>query len=190
MNPLPNHPASHRVESADDMLCPDCGGSDIETSRVEDRFLYGDGPDAVEIVAEVPLRTCGSCGFHFLDGEAEDAQHEAVCRHVGVLAPVQIRTLRERLGLTRAAFAKLTRLGEATLARWERGALIQTGAYDQFLYLLHNDRNVQSLRDRVDALERGEIPQLASHRSPRFRVLHPTDRDRERAKTFKLTVAA
>ena len=166
--------------------CPTCGAADVGISRVSESFSYGEGPGAVELTAEVPLRTCNACGFQFLDSEAEDAQHEAVCRHLGVLTPTQIRALRVRLGLTRAAFAQLTRLGEATLARWERGALIQTAAYDQFLYLLHDDRNVQELRNRLDTLANGEFPEPATERTPRFRIIHPTDRDLEQARTFRL----
>ena len=77
----------------------------------------------------------------------------------------------------------------ATLARWERGVLIQTAAYDQFLYLLHDNRNVQKLRDRVRALDGGEFREPASPR-PHFRILQPTDDDYERAGAFQLTVAA
>jgi hypothetical protein len=35
--------------------------------------------------------------------------------------------------MTRAAFAELTRLGDASLARWEKGLLIQNPANDQLL---------------------------------------------------------
>ena len=43
-------------------------------------------------------------------------RHEAVCRHLGVLAPGEIRALRREHGMSRAAFARLTGFGEATLA--------------------------------------------------------------------------
>lgn len=189
MNPLPDSIPSGPIKTLN-LQCPACGGNDIETSRVEDRFRYGDAPHAVELVADVPLRNCAACGFEFLDGEAEDAQHEAVCRHLGVLTPAEIRSLRDQLGLSRAAFAKLTRLGEATLARWERGALVQTAAYDQFLYLLREERNIRKLRDRAHAVGRETTTLLDSENSPCFRVLHPTERDYARAKSFKLTIAA
>ena len=50
--------------------------------------------------------------------------------------------------MTRLGFAELTKFGEATLGRWERGALIQNAANDQFLYLLRFAENVDRLRTR------------------------------------------
>jgi len=190
MNQKPDNLQSEPTDHSDDLLCPGCGAKRVGTSLVADKFVYGVGPDAVELVVEVPLRTCQSCGFQFLDDKAEDAHHEAVCRHLGVLTPAEIRALRARLGLTRAAFAQLTRLGEATLARWERGALIQTAAYDQFLYLLQDDRNVELLRERLHRPDLSTPHEPATQSSPRFRVIRPTDRDFEQARAFRLHRAA
>ena len=53
--------------------------------------------------------------------------------------------------MTRAAFAEMTRLGEASLARWEKGLLIQNPANDQLLYLLRFPENVERLRARPAA---------------------------------------
>ncbi|RJP42045.1 MAG: helix-turn-helix domain-containing protein [Phycisphaerales bacterium] len=128
--------------------CPKRGGEDLQMTWRREPFVYGEGADAAELCADVPLRTCTSCGHRFLDAAADDAQHEAVCRHLGVHSPAQIRALREKHGLSRAAFAGLTRLGEATIARWERGALIQNAAYDQFLFLLGFDDNIRRLQQR------------------------------------------
>mgnify|MGYP001318981835 CR=1 FL=1 len=131
------------------VLCASCGKNNITISHVEDQFVYGEGSSSVQLAAIVPMHTCNTCGFQFLDSKAEESHHEAVCRHLSVLTPSQIRALRTRLGLTRTAFADLTRLDEDTLAEWERGASIQTAAYDQFLYLLHDSSNVQKLRNRI-----------------------------------------
>ena len=40
--------------------------------------------------------------------------------------------------MTRAAFTRVTGLGEATLNRWENGIMIQTLANDRYLRLLAN----------------------------------------------------
>jgi transcriptional regulator with XRE-family HTH domain len=68
-----------------------------------------------------------------------------------VLAPREVAALRARYDLSRAQFARLTHLGEATIARWERGELIQNAAYDQFLHLLSFPENIQRLRDRNES---------------------------------------
>jgi len=135
------------------VLCASCGKNNITISHVEDKFVYGEGSSSAQLVAIVSMHTCNVCGFQFLDNKAEDSHHEAVCRHLGVLTPSQIRALRTRLGLTRTAFANLTRLEENTLAEWERGASIQTAAYDQFLYLLFDSSNVQKLKLRNRIIE-------------------------------------
>jgi putative zinc finger/helix-turn-helix YgiT family protein len=126
--------------------CPECGELAVFTKLTPHEFTYGRGAEAANIKAVLPFRVCNNCGFQYLDKAGQDAQHEAVCRHKGVMTPAQIRALREYHRLKRADFAALTRLGEATIARWERGALIQTAANDLFLRLLGFDENYQRLQ--------------------------------------------
>ena len=126
--------------------CPECGEPAVTTRMTPQTFGYGNPENPVPLEADVPVRVCGCCGFEYLDKDGHEAQHTAVCRHFGVLTPAEIRHLRERHGLSRAEFADLTGLGEATIARWERGALIQNVGYDRFLRLLGRDDNLGFLR--------------------------------------------
>ncbi len=122
-------------EASGTVTCPHCEGG-VETIMHNDVFRYGAGESAVDLAVILPVRRCSSCGVEFLDHEAERVKQEALCRHFGVLTPWEIREIRLRHGLSRAGFAKLTGLGEATLGRWEAGALIQTLANDRYLRLL------------------------------------------------------
>ena len=132
-----------------DRRCPSCGRTAVETEEVERSLPYGAGHQPVHLSVIVPLRRCRDCGFEFLDAEAEDKQAEAVCRHLGVMTPAEIRAIRRKAGaLSRAKFARITRLGEATIGRWERGELIQSAANDQLLYLLTFPENVTRLQNR------------------------------------------
>ncbi len=141
------------------LRCPSCGCDSVETTEIEYKFDYGEGERAVTLSAVVPLRVCRGCGFQYLDDVAEDLQHEAVCRHLGVMTPAQIRGIRERAGgLTRSEFARLTKLGEATLGRWERGELTPNAAYDQLLYLLTFPENLERLRHRAEGAIVGSGP--------------------------------
>jgi hypothetical protein len=64
------------------------------------------------------------------------------------LTPRDIYSLRhERLALSRKNFAALSGIGEASLARWESGELIQSESNDNLLRLLASDDNVQALRE-------------------------------------------
>ena len=133
--------------------CPECGELAVSTRMTPHTFNYGHGENAIPITTILPLRVCGQCEFEYYDKEGQDAQHEAVCRHFGLMTPAEIRQLRERHELSRAEFADLTGLGEATIARWERGALIQNVGNDRFLRLLGREENVGLLRTLKTAEE-------------------------------------
>ena len=116
--------------------CPMCDGEGITTTWNIHAFDYGSGDSSVELQVRVPVRRCGTCEFRYLDDEAERLKHTAICDHLGVLPPEKIRRIREDHGMTRATFAHVTGLGEASLNRWENGLSIQTHANDRYLRLL------------------------------------------------------
>lgn len=146
-----------RLEQTEAPVCPECGHSEMETHWEDSAFTYGSGADAREISARLPVRKCRKCGFEFFDEEAEDLRHEAVCRHLGRLTPQQIRDLREKYGFSRADLERLTGLGEASIARWERGELIQNAGNDSLLWLLHHQENVDRLKMRANAEHRWQF---------------------------------
>ena len=130
--------------------CPDCGSSLIsEVSRAEE-FHYGLGDESVTLSAVVPIIHCDSCGFEFTDHRAEEARHESVCRHLGVLTPKEIVGIRDSIGLTRTEFAALGGFGIASLQRWETGALVQNPANDRLIYLLQFTANRQRLTKKLE----------------------------------------
>ncbi|MCP4655335.1 MAG: type II toxin-antitoxin system MqsA family antitoxin [bacterium] len=149
--------------------CPVCAGSEVRTAIEVQAFLYGEDPNATELSARVPVRTCDSCGFQFTDFEAEQARHEAICRHLGVMTPAEVAEIRKRYRFSQAELARLTRIGEASLSRWENGQLIQNAAYDQFLYLLTFPENVERLRARSAESRRTSVPT----RAPSARARRP-----------------
>jgi DNA-binding transcriptional regulator YiaG len=110
-----------------------------------DTFAYGVGADATQLSAVVPVRTCADCGMQFTDEEGERLRHEAVCRHLGLLTPSEIRDIRISYGMRRAEFANVTKLGEATLARWESGSTLPNAAYDRYMRLLRVPDNFARL---------------------------------------------
>jgi len=172
-----------RPEEADAVLiCPDCG-SRVATVMKDHDFPYGVKAEQVVLTAKLPFRLCRSCGLEYLDAVGEDRMHEAVCLHLGVHTPAEIVALRERCGLSRKEFSELTKLGEATLGRWERGALIQNSANDQFLRLLHYPENIRRLR----TLERTISP-APTRPAPRFQCLEADDVAARRETDFHLHV--
>ena len=65
-----------------------------------------------------------------------------------MLTPWEIREIRKKHDLSRAAFAELTGLGAASLGRWETGALIQSLANDRYLRLLAAPGGLSALKGR------------------------------------------
>ncbi len=128
--------------------CPQCGETSITTCSHHHTFTYGSGDTAATLEVDLPLRRCGACDLEYLDHEGERLKHEAVCRHLRVLSPAEIRGIRKSLGMTRAVFAEITGLGEATLNRWENGAVVQNLANDRYLRLLA----LPEIMDRLKAL--------------------------------------
>ena len=115
--------------------CPYCE-QPATTALVDETFTYGSGEDAVELHVRLPVRHCEACDLDFLDHVGERIRHETICRHHGLLSPWEIRAIRERRKLSRAAFAQITGLGEATIKRWETAGVFQNTANDRYLRLL------------------------------------------------------
>ncbi len=163
--------------------CADCGEAALVKKSIDYTFPYGSGVSATKITTRLPVIQCQKCGSELLDDEAQVLQHEAVCRHLGVLTPREIVSIRKSLHLTRQEFARLTRIGEATVARWESGTLIQNAGYDGYLYLLMDAQNVQRLRRRSTGGDATGMP----FPKPLFKVLQPTPGDEVKARGFRLT---
>lgn len=179
---------SHDNTSDVDRECPQCGELSITTYWHHDKFTYGSGDTAATLeVIDLPVRRCGACDLEFLDHVGERLRHEAVCRHLGVLTPAEIRDIRQRFGMTRAAFAELTGFGEATLNRWENGALVQNRANDRYLRLLAIPDVMDRLRDLLSA----RVPPR-SHGSNgcKLRVLTVTETLVRRQESFPLRMVS
>lgn len=156
-------PESSSAGSKGNFVCANCGNTHVQSCQKHYCFPYGVGDDQVELSAEVPVRVCPSCGFEFLDYVGQRVCHEAVCRYLGVMTPEQIKSLRKLHDLTQADFSRITKLGEATVSRWERGVVIQNEAYDNYLYLLGFPGNLDRVRDRDKA---GGVTDLTVEEGP------------------------
>ena len=86
--------------------------------------------------------------------------------------------------MTRAKFAQVTGLGEASLNRWENGLTIQTYAYDRYLRLLlaqpGNIRYVEKFANLIPSPQ-SDVPSVN-----RFRVLKMTPTLLKEQENFQL----
>jgi len=105
----------------------------------------------------MPVFTCQDCGYEFFDERGESAQHDAVCRHLGVQTPHEIRGVREAAGLSRTEFCELGGFGIASLQRWETGEVIPNASSDRLIYLLQFKQNLEGLRARDCGRTNGSV---------------------------------
>ena len=160
--------------STQEEVCPSCDSEKMLVQEIEHSFLWGAGDDAVEITATLPIIVCqeDSCGEGWLDHTANELKHEAVCEHLGVMTPREIRKLRkETMNISsRDAFAELTGISSASIGRWESGALIQNVAHDRYMRLLQSQRPVipQSLLRNI--VNGDDLPMTQEESSPKIPV--------------------
>lgn len=127
--------------------CPDCehsGEGALVRRRITHRWEEG-VDETRQYSAEIDVIACTKCGAQMIDEYARLQQHEVWCKENGLLGPRAIRDLRRNLKLSREDFAKLLRLGSASVSRWERGVVVQNAALDSLLRLLARRENVRDL---------------------------------------------
>lgn len=166
--------------------CDQCGSTNVRCSIEPQEFYYGSDDSAVLLSAEVKIWTCSSCDFSYTDGASEDIRHDAICNHLGVLTPSSIRELRRHIEISQAELAELTGFGEASIKRWETGAVIQNRSADKFLRILHDPYVLNKLRAVNIGLP--QITEFADTKS-RFRT-KLSDQKRRAARNFLLAPLA
>lgn len=180
---------SNHASSGGDGTCPQCDSVSVTTTWHHDVFDYGSGESAVKLHVDLPVRRCASCDFEFLDHEGHWLRHEAVCRHLGVLSPDEVRGIRNRYEMKRSEFAQVTGLGEATLNRWENGTLVQNRANDRYLRLLAMPE-VMSRLTQLLAPDSVSSQAPASRTGNQFRLLEVSEQHRRAQQGFKLRLAS
>ena len=168
--------------------CPQCGEYSVATYWHHDTFKYGSGDSAPMLHVDLPVRRCEPCDYEFLDHEGERLRHEAVCRHLGVLSPAEISDIRKRFTMTRAEFSEVTGLGEATLNRWENGAVVQNRANDRYLRILALPGVIESLKGLATPQRTSVGQRVGTDR--KFRALTVSERHIRRQEAFELRLAA
>ncbi len=127
-----------RPQRLPDDACPSCGTMMTEKRAQLDYPVNG---ERISVSGASHLR-CPKCEEVVLrHDEARQLRERAVeqyRRENGLLSVDEIRSIRERLGMTQGAFAQLLRLGSKTLSRWESGRNVQTAALDILLRMIRD----------------------------------------------------
>jgi len=125
-----------RVLPADS--CPSCGST---MRKHRGRLRYPVNGEEIAVL-DVTHLWCAKCGEVVLRrDESRHLREHAVAayrRKYRLLSADEIRSLRERHGLTQGRLAALLRLGGNTISRWESGRNVQTAAMDVLLRLIRD----------------------------------------------------
>lgn len=126
-------------------LCPHC---EVAATLVRERHAVPLGTRRVEIDDE--FFRCSECAEEFYSPEQADLRQRRVIERAraedNLLAPSQIKSIREELGLSQRLFERLLGVGEKTCVRWEQGRVCQSVATDRLVRLIAADReNVHRL---------------------------------------------
>lgn len=84
---------------------------------------------------------CDSCNEEIIPDALSKALGAVRYKRLGLLAPEQIRAVRQRTGLTAVDMAHLLGVGEKTYTRWENGKSLQNKSNDTLIRLI--DKNVE-----------------------------------------------
>lgn len=132
-------------------FCPSCEKESELTriQRVENINVKGE-----IIPVEVDFFVCAECGEEFDNPDpAYDPlriAYQEFRRRKGMVQPEQIRTFREKYGLTQRELSDLLGFGGATLSRYENGAL-QDETHDTILRLVLEPQNLlEMVRQKPD----------------------------------------
>lgn len=112
--------------------------------------LTGDGI-AETIWIDVPAWKDPASGQVFLDGHAREKIDAIKARHLGLLTPEHLRSLRDEIGVTQKGMAELLQLGEKSWTRWETGKERPSRSMNVLLCALFDGRlDVNYLRTLAD----------------------------------------
>ncbi len=102
------------------------------------------------------ISCCADCSFEFTGEGSDDIMHEAVCHHLGLLTPREIRGVRGNIVKSRHFYARqtqepssteshLTGIDEESIRKLERGFMLPNIVKDNFLYLLSLSENFEAV---------------------------------------------
>lgn len=129
-------------------FCPVCG-KEQETEVIEKEEVSTVRGDKIKALARI--RVCSVCGEELFDEELEEENIQRVYdiyrKKHGILSPEEIKNIRESYGLSQRAFAKLLGIGEASIARYETGALPEK-SLSNMIMLLRDPKNMEKLLEK------------------------------------------
>ena len=128
-----------------EIFCPNCEEYTKSMLGVE-KEVYNVRGEPIEIEAEVAI--CQKCVSKIFEEERDSRNLEKAYdqyRQIHkLLSPDEIRTIREKYGLSQRALSRMLGWGEITIHRYESGA-VQDNVHNSTLRLIEDPRNMQNI---------------------------------------------
>ncbi len=157
-------------------FCPNCEEY-VEATLGVEKEVYNVRGEPIEIEAEIAI--CPKCRSKIFDEERDSRNLErAYSRYRQIhklLSPDEIRTIREKYGLSQRALSRLLGWGEITIHRYESGA-VQDNAHNSTLCLIEDPRNMQKFLEA----NRNKLPAYTATRIEK-RIVSFVQEDKEQA---------
>jgi putative zinc finger/helix-turn-helix YgiT family protein len=117
-------------------ICPICGAKALEERRGEYVFEWPEGFAAQDSAfPDAEWEACDACGEEILSPELSRRIEAEQYSMQGLLAPAQVRAVRQRTGLSQVDMARLLGVGDKSYARWEAGLSVQNKSMDNLIRL-------------------------------------------------------
>lgn len=143
-----SEPRTKRGRLLADNACPECG-TPMREKQGSLKFPVNGEEMAVTQSPHLSCPKCHEVVLRFDDARKLRQRALEIYRQKnGLLSADEIRSIRERFGLTQAELAGLLRLGPNTISRWEAARNVQTASMDMLL------RMIRELPGNIDFLRR------------------------------------
>jgi HTH-type transcriptional regulator / antitoxin MqsA len=131
-------PQARRGRLVPDNACPECG-SQMREKQASLKFPVNGEEISVPDLPHLNCPKCHEVVLRFDDARKLRQRALEIYRQTyGLLSADDIRSIRERFGLTQAEFARLLRLGANTISRWEAARNVQTASMDMLLRMIRD----------------------------------------------------
>ena len=129
--------------------CYQCGGAFARrVAPPHHRKLRYEGAAHEVLVTDMPEWHCAACELSVTDEEGDEPLQAALRKHVGLLAPQQIKAGIKDLGITQEKFAEKIRCAPESISRWLNGAVLQSRVYDCLMRIYFQFPEVRGALDQ------------------------------------------
>jgi putative zinc finger/helix-turn-helix YgiT family protein len=130
--------AAQRGRLVADNACPECG-TPMAEKQASLKFPVNSEEIDVPASSHLSCPKCREVVLRFADARMlRQRAIEIYRRKYGLLSADDIRSIRERFGLTQTELARLLRLGTNTISRWEAARNVQTASMDMLLRMIRD----------------------------------------------------